>query len=69
MGRTSKIVNIPFKLTPEGLKIQILANAGYILDFIQHTKGKKKGPVNLDTSFTKGEGFSKMQAIVLDLLL
>jgi hypothetical protein len=34
MGRASKIINIPFKPTLEGFKIWILANKGYILDFI-----------------------------------
>ena len=46
----------------------MLANEGYILDFIWHAKGDKKGPVNLDESFIN-EGFSKTQAVVLDLLL
>ena len=69
MGHTPKIVNIPFKPTPEGFKIWILANIGYILDFMWHTKGEKKGLVNLDISFTEGEGFLKTQAVILDLLL
>ena len=33
-----------------------------------HAKGDKKGPVDLDTTFTEEEGFSKTQAVVLDLL-
>ena len=33
-----------------------------------HAKSDKKGPVDLDESFTN-EGFSKTQAVVLDLLL
>ena len=69
MGYAPEIVNIPSKPTSEGFKIWILANAGYILDFIWHAKGEKKGPVDLDTSFIKGEGFLKTQAVVLDLLL
>ena len=69
MGRASKIINIPSKPTPEGFKIWVLANKGYILDWLWYTKGDKKGPVNLDTSFTKDKGFSKTQAVVLDLLL
>ena len=68
MGRARKIVNIPLKLTPEGFKIQVLGNEGYILDWLQHAKGDKKGPINLDILFTKKEGFSKTQAVVLNLL-
>ena len=34
-----------------------------------YTKGDKKGPVDLDESFVDDEGFSKTQAVVLDLLL
>ena len=32
MGRSIEIVNIPSKPTPEGFKIRVLANAGYVLD-------------------------------------
>lgn len=32
MGRASETVNIPSKPEPEGFKIWVLANAGYILD-------------------------------------
>ena len=69
MGRAPEVVNIPSKPTPEGFKIWVLANEGYVLDFMWHAKGEKKGPVDLDTSFTEGEGFSKTQAVILDLLL
>jgi len=58
MGRASEIVNIPSKPTPEGFKIWVLANQGYILDWLFHAKGDKKGPVDLDTIFTE-EGFLK----------
>ena len=34
-----------------------------------HAKGDKKGPYDLDEVYTKEEGFSKMQVVVLDLLL
>ena len=68
MGYVPEIINIPSKPTPEGFKIQVLVNKGYILNFIWHTKGNKKGPVNLDESFIN-KGFSKTQAVVLDLLL
>ena len=69
MGRASETVNIPSKPTPEGFKIWVLANKGYILDFIWYTKGDKKGPVDLDESFINNEGFLKTQAVVLNLLL
>ena len=68
MGCAFKIINIPLKLTLEGFKIWVLANEGYILDWLWHAKGDKKGPVDLDPSFTEDEGFSKTQAVVLDLL-
>jgi hypothetical protein len=46
----------------------VLANEGYILDWLWHANGNKKGPVNLNPSFTEDEGFSKTQAVVSDLL-
>ena len=67
-GRASEIVNIPTKPTPEGFKIWVLANKGYILNQLWHARGDKGGPVDLDETFTKEEGFSKTQAVVLDLL-
>jgi len=68
MGRAPEIVNIPLKPTPEGFKIWVLANKGYILDWLWHAKGDKKGPVDLNPSFIEDEGFLKTQAVVLDLL-
>jgi hypothetical protein len=68
MGRAPEIVNIPSKPTPEGFKIWVLANGGYILDWLWHARGDKAGPVDLDETFTEEEGFSKTQAVVLDLL-
>ena len=67
MGRAPEIINIPSKPTPEGFKIWVLANQGYVLDWLWHAKGDNKGPVDLNKSFLK-EGFSKTQAVVLDLL-
>ena len=58
MGRTPEIINILFKPTPEGFKIWILANEGYILDFMWYAKGNKKGLVNLDEFFIN-KGFLK----------
>ena len=67
-GRASEIVNIPTKPIPEGFKIWILGNQGYVLDWMFHAKGAGKGPYDLDTSFVK-DGFTKTEAVVLDLLL
>jgi len=58
MGYIPEIVNILSKLTPKGFKIWVLANKGYILDFMWHAKGNKKGPVDLDESFIN-KGFLK----------
>ena len=69
MGHAPEVVDIPSKPTPEGFKIWVLANEGYILDFMWHAKGDKKGLVDLDESFINEEGLSKTQAAVLDLLL
>lgn len=54
-GRAKEIVNIPSKPTPQGFKIWLLANAGYIID--------------LDDYWTEDCGFPATQAVVLDLLL
>ena len=67
-GRSAATVNIPSKPVPEGYKIWVLANARYVLDWLFHAKGEKLGPVDLDEFWTKEEGFSKTQAVVLDLL-
>jgi hypothetical protein len=68
MGRASKIVNIPLKPTPKGFKIWVLANKSYILDWIYYAKGNK-GPINLDSYFIEVEGFSNIQAVVLNFLI
>jgi Transposase IS4 len=58
MGRAPEIINIPTKPTPKGFKIWVLANEGYILNWLWHARGNKAGLVNLDKTFTE-EGFSK----------
>ena len=70
MGRSKEIVNIPSKPTPEGFKIWVLANEGYILDWLYHAKGSKKkdGPQDLCDFWTKDLGFNQTQAVVLDLV-
>ena len=67
-GQSAATVNIPSKPVPEGYKVWVLANAGYVLDWLFHAKGDKLGPVDLDEYWTKDEGFSNTQAVVLDLL-
>ena len=66
IGQSAEIVNIPSKPTPEGFKIRVLANQGYILDWLHHVKGE--GPWDLDSFFTKDLGFLNTQAVVLDLI-
>ena len=70
MGRAREIVNIPSKPTPEGFKIWVLANDGYVLDWMYHAKGSNKsdGPQDLDDFWTKDLGFTQTQAVVLDLV-
>ena len=69
MGRVYKIIKIPLKPIPKGFKIWVLANKGYILEFIWHAKGNRKGLVDLDISFINNKGFLKTQAVVLNILL
>ena len=68
MGRAHEVVNIPSKPTPEGFKIWVLANQGYVLDWMYHAKGDRAGPIDLDDFWTEDRGFSKTQAVVLDLV-
>ncbi len=67
MGRAQETVNIPSKPEPEGFKIWVLANQGYVLDWLYHAKGDVNGPVDLDDFWTDHKGFTKTQAVVLDL--
>ena len=59
MGYALKVVNILSKPTQENFKIWVLTNKGYILDFIQYTKGNKKNLVNLNKFFINKEGLLK----------
>ncbi len=70
MGRAKEIVNIPSKPTPEGFKIWVLANQGYVLDWVYHAKGQSKGdgPQDICDYWTKDLGFNQTQAVVLDLV-
>ena len=70
LGRAKEIVNIPSKPTPEGFKIWVLANQGYVLDWVYHAKGQNKGegPQDICDYWTDDLGFNKTQAVVLDLI-
>lgn len=68
MGRASEIINIPSKPIPEGFKVWVLANQGYVLDWMWYTKGEKYGLYDLDDFWTEDLGFSKTQAVVFDLV-
>ena len=67
-GRSEITVNISSKSVPKGFKIWVLANAGYVLDWLYHAKGENKGPVDLNIQYTKEWGFFKTEAVVMDLL-
>jgi hypothetical protein len=64
MGRTKETVNLPSKPIPKGFKIWVLANQGYVLDRLYHTKSDDGGPGDLDDFWTDDKGFSKTQAVV-----
>ena len=68
-GRTNDTVNIPTKPTPIGFKIWVLGDKGYVFDLLWHVKGdgKDQGPQGLSATWER-EGFSKTQAVVLELM-
>ncbi len=68
-GRISDTVYIPTKPNPIGFKIWVLADQGYVFDLLWHVKGdgKDQGPQGLRTIWEK-KGFSKTQAVVLELM-
>jgi hypothetical protein len=68
-GRANDTVNIPTKPTPIGFKIWVLADQGYVFDLLWHVKGdgEDQGPQGLRTAWKK-KGFSKTQAVVLELM-
>ena len=68
MSQTHEIVNIPSKRIPKGFKTWVLANKDYVLDCIYHTQRDKAGSIDLDDFLTVDRGFSKTQAVVLDLV-
>ena len=68
MRRADETVNISSKPVSEGFKIWVLVNSGYVLDWLYHVKGDKKGIVDLNPIYTKDWGLSKTQAVVFDLV-
>ena len=70
MGRSKEIINIPSKPTPKGFKIWVLANEGYVLNWVYHAKGQNKGdgPQDICDYWTKWLGFNQTQAVILDLV-
>ena len=69
-GRSSETVTIPSKPTPEGYKIWVLAEKGYIFNWRFHVVGNKKhqGPQGIDPKWVKC-GFCPTRAVVIDLLM
>lgn len=61
-------MNIPHKPTPEGFKIWAVAAAGYLLGWLFHAKGDKRGPVEIDPVWLD-KGFTPTEAVPLTLLL
>ena len=47
-SHTLEIINILTKPTPKGFKIWVLANQGYILNWMFYVKSNNKGLVNLN---------------------
>lgn len=68
IGRFKETVNIPIKLEPEKFKIWVLANSGYVLDWMYHVKRDNNRLVDLDEFWIKNWDFSKTQAVVFNLL-
>lgn len=65
-GRAKETVKMPSKPIPQDFKIWCLANLGYLLNWCFHAR--EEGPVNLSNYWHTGHGFSKTQAVVLDLV-
>ena len=63
-------MNILSKPTPEGFKIWVLINQGYVLNWVYYAKGqnKGKGPQDICDYWTDDLKFNKTQAVILDLI-
>jgi hypothetical protein len=68
-GRSSDIVNIPSKPTPIGYKIWVLAEEGYVIDFLFHRRGTKaeQGPQGLSRELSRLK-IPPTQQVVLELM-
>ena len=63
-GRSHDTLTIPTKPTPEGYKIWVVADEGYVLAWIYHQRGKAP----LDVKVSKELGSNKTVTVVADLL-
>ena len=66
-GRSKDILTIPSKPTPEGYKIWVIAEMGYVLHWCFYSRGKQGGPVNIG-KILKELGTNKTAAVVAYLL-
>jgi hypothetical protein len=66
-GRSNATVTIPCKPTPTGYKVWVLAEQGYILNWLWHRKGETYGPIDLDAKWLQ-QGFTKTESVPLTLL-
>lgn len=58
MGRSKETVNLPSKPIPKGFNIWVVANHGYVLDWLYHAKSDDGGPVDLDDFWMDDKRFS-----------
>ena len=71
-GRCSDTVNIPTKPTPNGFKLWVLSDSGYVLDFLFHvrtgpTKKDSQGPQGLRKEWSSLE-IPPTQQVVIELM-
>ena len=66
-GRSNATITIPTKPIPTGYKIWIIAEHGYVLNWLYHCKGEKYGPINLDPAWAR-KGYTKTKAVPLTLI-
>ena len=77
-GRSSQIICIPAKPIPVGLKLEALADRGYIINWEASRPGRSEGgsekisvslPKEIDTEFSKDISLTNTQAIVARLAI
>lgn len=66
VGRSHATVYIPGKPTPCGYKVWVLADRGYVLNWLWHHKGEKVGPIDLETKWLE-RGFTPTETVPLTL--